>query len=315
MNNRVLYLSLTAALAGWGCVFYATQLTAQERDSAPRNDQIERPQRPRPQPGQGEGNHPQNPAGPNGNNGERGPENRQRPFASALRLGGRVLIVWPQGEEPQKRDLEEDLNTMMHLVERTIEQTFAQGPNDDNVPRRFMPALNITESQSLFLEDYGAVFSFRTFVPLQGTTRTNASPSASETENRWEKARQELFGNGQDGNREMRPVILQYDAAKVALLKDQLLQLLKDSKHLRHLKPEHQIALVLSGPSPLATQPPEVKPSISPEERRSVFERFRNQLNLSTSLVLRVKKADVDAFAAGKLTAEQFRDKVSVVNN
>ncbi len=305
MNNRMLYLSLTAAVAGWSCVFYATQLTAQEREPVPRNEPGERPQRPRPAIGQGEGERPQNP---------NGDPNRQRPLG-AFRIGGRVLIVWPQAEAQPQRELEEDLNTMMHLVERTVEKTFAVNMDDENGPRRFMPPLNINESQALFLDDYGAVFSFRTFLPLQGNTQANTPPNGNQPGNRWDKARQELFGNGQDGNREMRPVALQYDAVKVGILKDQLLQLLKDASHLRHLKPEHQIALVLSGPSPMPSQPPEVKPNVSPEERRSVIERFRNQLNLSTSLVLRVKKADIDTFATGKLTAEQFRDKVSIVNN
>lgn len=196
MNNRMLYLSLTAAIAGWSCVFYATQLTAQERDPSPRNDQGERPQRPRPAIGQGEGDRPQNPDGP-GTNGERNPENRQRPFAGNLRIGGRVLIVWPQAEEQKQRELEEDLNTMMHLVERTVEKTFAATGEDNDSPRRFMPPINNNESQALFLEDYGVVFSFRTFVALQGTTQTNTPPpndAKKQPDDRWDRARQEQIG-------------------------------------------------------------------------------------------------------------------------
>ena len=314
MKNRLLYLSLTAAVAGCSCVFYATRLMAQEREPAPRNDQIERPLRPRPPQGEGAGNQPFAPNGPNQNNNERNQENRPRPLG-AFRVGGRVLIVWPKAEPKQQRELEEDLNTMMHLVERTVEKTFSVGNEEESEQRRFIPPLNINESQSLFLEDYGVIFSFRTFVPLQGRTPEKAQTPGAPADSRWEKARQELYGGGQDGNRNFRPLALQFDAERVNQLKEQLQQLLGDASHLRHLQPQHQIALVLSGPSPLSTPPPDVKPNTSPEERRSIIERFRNQLNLSTSLVLRVKKADVDAFAAGKLTAEQFRDKVSIVNN
>jgi hypothetical protein len=312
MKNPVLYFSLTAAVAG--CLLCPRPLTAQEREPAPRGEPGERPQRQRPPSGQGEAPRAEKPGSPGSNAGERNPENRPRQVG-AFRVGGRVLIVWPQAEEQKQRELEEDLNTMMHLVERTVEKTFATAEYDEDAPRRFVPPINNNESQALFLEDYGVVFSFRTFVALQGTTQTNAAPSSRTNEqpdNRWERARQELFG-GPDGSREFRPAGMQYDEVKVRLLKEQLLELLRDANHLRHLKPQHQIALVLSGPSQ-ASSPPALKPNDSPEERRSVIERFRNQLNRSSSLVLRVKKADVDSFAAGKLTIEQFRDKVSVLN-
>lgn len=315
MNKRLVFYCMLAALIGWICLGAACLLHAQEQgnDFKPGNQGPgNRPQRPLPGQRQDHPNGPREGVRSNGGEDQHKPESRARGPMANMRIGGRVLIA-VQGLDPKaQHELNEDLNTMLHLVERTVERVFA-GPQEDDF-RRFVLPMNNSESQALMLDDYGVVFSFRTFVPLFGTEPAHDDPPATASDSEWEKARQELFGgNGPEGQRNFRSNIIQYDARKIGELKDALVKLLREANNLRHLKPEQQVVLAFSGPSALVT-PPAVKPQVNLDERRSLLERFRNQLNQSTMLVLTVKKADIDAFAAGKLTAEQFQSKVAVVN-
>lgn len=329
MKNRVLLCSVTAAAIGWGCCFQALMLSAQEKDQAPREFQGDRPQRPKgpqgpeapqspraPQaprpdrpPGQPDGNRPTEGGGAGGYQG------RSSSGSMLMRMSGRILIVAPGTEAQVQQEVEEDMTTMLHLLERTVEKELGSSADDLNNYRN-IPAVLTSESRATYLDDYGVLFTLRTPQVLHGpanSERPNAQPGPRG--NQWERARQELFGErGGEGMRDSRPGPMQYDAAKVSALKESLFRLLRDASNLRHLKADHSVAIILSGSPSLGMRPAGGQPEEGAREG-SPLERFRTQLTRATSLVLRAKKADIDAFAQGKLTADQFKAKVSVVNN
>jgi hypothetical protein len=230
-----------------------------------------------------------------------------------MRMSGRIMIIAPGAEAQVHQDVEEDMTTMLHLLERTIEKDLG-GSADDVNNYRNIPAVLTSESRATYLDDYGVLFTLRTPQVLNGPAnneRPHAQPGPRG--NQWERARQELFGG--EGARDYRPNPMQYDAAKVSALKESLFGLLRDASNLRHLKPDQNVGIILAG-SPSLGQRPANNPQ--PEEgtrEGSPLERFRTQLSRATTLVLRAKKSDIDAFAQGKLSAEHFRGKVSVVNN
>ncbi len=326
MKNRVLFYSLTAATIGWGCCFGGLMLSAQEQKQPPREFQGDRP-RPKGQPSpdqQGgrpdrQGDRPPDGSRPaeGGGAGGAGGSYQGRPGSGSLmmRMAGRILIVAPGAEAQVQQEVEEDMTTMLHLVERTIEKDLGSSGEELNNFRN-IPSVLTSDSRATYLDDYGVLFSLRTPHVLNGPANAE-KPTAQPGPrgNQWERARQELYGNRSgEGEREMRSGPMQYDAVKVSALKESLLGLLRDASNLRHLKADQTVAIILSGSPSLGMRPPASQPSEGATEG-SPLERFRTQLSRSTSLVLRAKKGDIDAFAQGKLTVEQFKAKVSMVNN
>jgi hypothetical protein len=324
MKKLVLLSSLTAALVGWSVCFEASELLAQEQDAPPRQfpGQGERPPRPKGQPPQGQpGPRPERQGDRQGppdgeRKGEGGYQGRSNPNAMLMRMSGRMLIVAPGADAQLHQEVEEDLTTMLHLLERIIEKDLGNSDDEVNAYRN-MPTLLTSDSRAMYLDDYGVMFSLRTPQVLYGVA--NAEKPSPEPPgprgNQWERARQELFGGrGGDGMREARPGLVQYDAAKVEALKESLTGLLRDASNLRHLKRDQSVSIVLAGSPSFGARPP-LNAQDDAAKEGSPLERFRSQMSRATYLVLRAKKADIDSFAQGKLTAEQFKAKVSVVNN
>lgn len=233
-----------------------------------------------------------------------------------MRMGGRILVVAPGANADVQQQLDEDMSTMLHLIERTIEKDFGVS-SDDTGNYRSMPAVLTSDSRATYLDDYGVIFTLRTPQVLFGPANSEKQPvqQPGPRGSQWERARQELFGGrGDEGPRDFGGQ-RQYDAEKVAALKESLLTLLRDASNLRNLKGDQSIAVILTGsPSLAGLRQSNTSAEEGPRDG-SPLERFRAQLTRSTTLVLRAKKADIDAFAQGKLTAEQFKGKVSIVNN
>lgn len=324
MKNLVLLSSLTAALVGWSVCFEASELLAQEQDQPPRQfqGQGERPPRPKNPPPQGQnGPRPERqgerPGPPDGERkGDGGYQGRPNPNAILMRMSGRMLIVAPKEDAQFHQEVEEDLTTMLHLLERAVEKDLGSSDDDYNAYRN-IPSILTSDSRAMFLDDYGVMFSLRTPQVLFGVA--NAEKPTHEQQgprgNQWERARQELFGGrGGDGSKEGRPSPIQYDAEKVNALKVSLLGLLRDAANLRHLRDDQSVSIVLAG-SPSFGARPAVAPQEDGTRDGSPLERFRSQMGRATYLVLRAKKADINGFATGKLTADQFKEKVSVLNN
>ena len=108
----------------------------------------------------------------------------------------------------------------------------------------------------------------------------------------------------------------EYDADRVADLKKNLLEALKNAAKIRTLKPEETITIAVTGSDVRASGPVNI---IHRNDGRGKFQRDvviakaeRAGEGGETHLVIRVKKADVDAFAKGTLKFEDFQKKASI---
>lgn len=326
MKNRLVFYSVLSAVIGWGLCFEAFVLTAQEQNpppQEPQRPQFDRPARPKGQQGgprpERQGDHQGERKGPQDGErqGEGGNQGRPNPAAILMRMSGRMLIVAPNAEAQVHQDIEEDLTTMLHLLERAVDKDLGNSDEEINTYRN-IPVVLTSDSRAMYLDDYGVMFSMRTSQTLFGQANQEQKPVNQPTPRgtQWERARQELFGGerGNDGQRDFRPSMIQYDAAKVAALKESMLGLLRDATNLRHLKADQTVAIVLAG-SPSFNARPNLQSGEEGNRDGSPLERFRSQMNRSTFLVMRAKKSDIDSFAKGAMTAEQFKGKVSIVNN
>jgi hypothetical protein len=183
-----------------------------------------------------------------------------------------------------------------------------------------------TDLDALYLDGYGAVFLLEVDYPLVepakvAEKKTEPKPDKDAA---WEKARREINGTDHDSDLDAadddapaEPAGVPYDAEKVAALRQRLLEVFRHATNLKAVKPGEDIVLRISGRS---VRPPHVaqlpvyitNPTMTKRYGVQAFATSSPSEPIISTLTLRAKKSDVDAFATGQLSAEEFARKVAV---
>ncbi len=173
-------------------------------------------------------------------------------------------------------------------------------------------------TQGLYLDGYGALFFIGVDFPLVAPPQEKEGAKPEESVDRvWSQTMDEL--RGQQEPREAGETGPAYDAQKVESLKVTLTKTLRHAANLR-VRPQDQITIVVG--SRVTTGRPlqeHLRYFYSSPGRRApvpMTDRKRPDTALAdpaATLVLRATKSDVDALAAGKLTADQFAPKVQIL--
>jgi hypothetical protein len=257
---------------------------------------------------------------------------------SARRMPGgpkQVLVINSAGSDPKTQaTLEEDLPVMWHLLNNAVGKKFGAVPNGRTamgIDVVFAPGSS--PIRSLYLDGYGVLFLLNVDFPLLPPPK----PAEVQKENprpdsAWEEAKHEVYGQPSADARGTASPAEAYDEEKVSALKSALLEGLKSGANIRGLRPEDSITVCVSGLASSVGQERieglEDLGNFSPGETAQLVQNLkgfyagsvRMDSNLGEDgarvqgaiLNIRVKKSDVEAFAGGKLTGEEFRKRVNV---
>jgi hypothetical protein len=189
--------------------------------------------------------------------------------------------------------------------------------------------------QSIYLQDYGALFLVNVRYPLVAPPKKEVEDKkqAEVSDSEWEQTKDELFGDRKVRRRG--PVIqpfpggdaakMEYEPDRVADLKKNILEALKNSSNIRNLKPDETITIAVTGSANAPgtkvrrayrnedAGPTTKKPGRVQRDVVAVVKADKALVGEETHLIVRAKKSDVDAFAKDKLTYEDFEKKASVV--
>lgn len=161
-------------------------------------------------------------------------------------------------------------------------------------------------TQGLYLDGYGALFFVQATFPLVPLQKDQEQPkSESSADPVWSRTVDELQGSPQKQPQAMQ----EYDAQKVESLKAAVIKSLRHAANLRVRGAQDAITVVLgvwsgAGYSFVYT---------TDQQGPARFE--SSGIDTSAVLVLRTTKSDVDAFAKGDLTPEQFTGKVQLLRS
>jgi hypothetical protein len=254
------------------------------------------------------------------------------------RGASKAMIIRSSQMEPKNlANLEEDLSVMGRILDKALAQKL---DDDDHRPRSAM-GIDVfltpgsSPVRSLYLEDYGVVFTLNVNFPLLAPpTRPAEEKEKTEADSTWEETKREVFGqrrvwsdsdqffrfhSGRDGGQE-------YNEKKVEDLKESLLEALKNATNIRTLKPDDVITVcVFGGSSALSAKAkavvrrgPEPRPGsrTDSDDSQEAPVIWAEQDNAGpargTTMTIRVRKSDVDAFAKGKLSPADFRKKAAI---
>jgi len=183
--------------------------------------------------------------------------------------------------------------------------------------------------EAIYLDGYGALFLMKVNALLSPPPEAleEKEPEEEDTDPLWTQTIQEMYAPEEAGRtrrRTDRPEE-KYDAEKVKELKETLIKTLKHAANIRGLKPDESVVLTVIGKSSqsagVTIQAIGGTDEILVEDKRNKIVSIVKAPSLSdigfsspTVLVIRAKKSDIDAFAKGQLTFDQFRQKTQLIS-
>jgi hypothetical protein len=249
--------------------------------------------------------------------------------------GEHALVVRSSETDPKTiTDVEEDLNVMGLILEKALYQS------GDEEEREAMGIRLISTSgsparRSLEIEGYGAIFLLNVNFPLAGPAEKPDEDKKEPSNSTWDEAKRELYGQSEgspDGNL-IRFSKEGYDPKRVEKLKDSLLEALKNAANIRGLKSDESVTVVVTshvgpGRARLFQKKAAATGGYGGGGRfggggfggagTMPFWQWQDgSINAEgrgeSVLTIRARKSDIDVFARGKLTMDDFRKKASVL--
>jgi len=171
--------------------------------------------------------------------------------------------------------------------------------------------------EAIYLEGYGALFLMKVNILLSPPTEAQEEKKTEEedTDPLWKQMRQEMYAPQDTRRRRGDRPEEKYDAEKVADLKETLIKTLKHAANIRTLKPDESVILTVTGKAsqsgPLAMR------MYSGGHNTYIATKPGGAGSGSfspTVLTIRAKKADIDAFANGTLSFDQFSQKILLLS-
>lgn len=241
---------------------------------------------------------------------------------STAPASGRSLIIPKDAPDPKSlAEAEEDLKVMARILDKAATSRGDHNPRAMGIDVHTSVYGSASSSpRNLYLEGYGAVFFMNVDFPVvPPVTKTSDADVKEETSSEWEEARRELFrpNGGLVALPGMAPSAEQagpeYDADKVEDFKQDLINALKNASHIRRLKSDEVVAIVVSGrPAVYAARRTARRFGSSSAPQQWAVARSRSA-GQSTKMILRARKADIDNFQKDKLSPEDFHKKVSII--
>lgn len=224
-------------------------------------------------------------------------------------------------------EMREDLAIMSRILQKATGRTGDRGDTMAlGIVVSSFPALR--RPQAMYLADYGAVFLLNVPFPLVAPADTQAAPAEKPTNTAWEEARRELYGpkrapmsgwvqKAAGARREVN-----FEPERVERLKREVMEALKNAANLRQVKPDEQVVVAITstaggrGGGARETRVLRIEGD-RPEAGHAVIEtKVADAPEAAgvggSTLILRVKKADAEAYAAGHLDREAFARRVSL---
>jgi hypothetical protein len=265
-----------------------------------------------------------------------------KPYGSHPASAGSAVIIQFSQPDPQNVDtLQEDLNVMSLLLQKKIESAFGENSPTYRMGIPLLLRAGQHDINSLFLDGFGAVFALNVNFPLVAPPASKAKETDDTTgSDDWEKARKELYGvrETEETANPYARAGLPYDAAQVGALKRALLEALKNAANIRGLKSEEWIVATVFGAENVDSGPGMAgssggggsggggmtgrygagRSASNVTAAEATLLEFvggsmpATRTGRGTVLNVRVRKADAEAFAKGKMNFDQFEQKATI---
>jgi hypothetical protein len=250
-------------------------------------------------------------------------------FGAGAKSSSRSLAIQTSDVDREKVDaIEEDLSVMARILQKTA-RSLREDDRFNAMGLELDAAAfgSASGARNIYLEGHGALFLLRVEYPLVGP-RENTEPNPQEPppSSIWDEEREAFLGANQNGDHEIFTVRRgrsePYDEARVEGLKTSLLDALKHASNIRHLAPQEYVTVVVQGGDATTSSSGGTRVRKEKDKEKDKEKENRGNNDFATSrrtiqkgesvMTIRVKKSDIDAFAAGKIDSNGFQQKATV---
>ena len=257
---------------------------------------------------------------------------RISPRSGRATTSSRSLVI-PRDAADAKSlaETEEDMSVMARILEKAANGKPEKG--ERHTSSYVWTAGGSITPKNLYIDGYGALFFMNVNYPLlPPAAKEKPAEPKSESDSEWDKTYKELYrpqSSSSDYNYKFEFLdssnpfgasgpAEEYDEDKVTELKENLAAALKNASHIRRLKGDESVTVVVTGRSPGSGG-------------RTTVHRSQNNNSSSTSsssvwvatpragsqapaarLVIRARRFDIESFQKDRLTADDFRKKVTM---
>jgi hypothetical protein len=251
-----------------------------------------------------------------------------------------IVVRFSGAGDDANSAMEEDLNVMGHLIERSLERGLGDDSPDFKMGIRMLYSEGGRSVRAMYLDGFGALFMIKVGFPVFAPNANEPKEPAPAADSDWDKAKKDLYAR--DDTRPTETAFAstgaKFDPDQVDELKQVLLQALKNASNIRNLKPNDFVAVSVFGhPATVASTrksrsnknqssglPQSNDAPSGAANRKNAVEAGRSEQKAvgqarvwdlsrtssqGTVLTIRVKKSDVDAFAKNNLDFEAFQKK------
>ena len=233
---------------------------------------------------------------------------------SSERLSRPLIVRSGKPDSKITAQLQEDLAIMSRILEKSAAEY-----KDDHEEAAGIPILALAGGKGIravYLEDYGVLFTLNVNIPLQPEPKTETiddKPAGAGNEE-WAEARNELFPGPGRGQRIARR---EFDPHQFEEFRDSMIDDLRNAAHIRNLRDTDWITVVVRGRNPVAevdgTVDLLVRSGFGTGDAFRPVEVGRTEVVAeSSTMVLRIKKGNLDEFARKKGSVEEFKQKISL---
>lgn len=232
-------------------------------------------------------------------------------FLGGDRPGKPMIIRHTSPPEADKAAaaLQEDLAVMARILNKAAEEYAGDPERRAGIDL----LLHGSRDRTIYIEDYGVLFLLEVGIPLAPEPAQDpAAESEEPADEEWNEARREVLGEHRPhwlhkGRPRPRP----FDGELVAELERELIKALRNGSNIRNLPDTAWITLVVQGRGQdLEGEMPVVLPEMASSDQKLIWSKVGGTAKQST-LVLRVRKSDVNEFAKKKSGLEEFRRTVT----
>jgi hypothetical protein len=214
------------------------------------------------------------------------------------------MIRFSSADAKSNAHLEEDLFIMARVISRTLERA-----ETDRINYKLGVPMLLTGSgrsvRPMYIEGLGPLFMIKVsfaLLPPPKAEHKAKEPPPGDTE--WDTARNEVFPTPEIGwTDDTPPRSSSYNDEQVEMLKKELVGALKNATNIRGLKPDEFVNIAVFGHAPRS------KGNYYKGGDTTFLE---SGVDKGSVMTLRARKTDIDAFASGKIDADDFRAKVSL---
>jgi len=240
---------------------------------------------------------------------------------------GTVLVI-PTAEMKIENlaAITEDMTVMSRIFDKKLSQARLTTRGSWSIGFDPFAALGRSSGaiEAIYLEGYGALFLMKVNVLLSAPPEAKEDKETEEedTDPLWTETIQEMYAPLANTRRTRDRPEEKYDAEKVEDLKERLIKTLKHAANIRALKPDESVILTVIGKAGMpaidryrTTTTGQIIVHYKEDNVTKILQ-SPSDLGFSspTVLTIRAKKSDIDAFAKGQLSFDQFSQKTQLLS-